>query len=482
MKQFSRDGHVLARGIGQLSPRLGTARAPCGDFVNLEDLPAQSFGGLIGVGGKCVCVYVNVCGHEFGQRKKSHRSCVLKPTRWLIAWVNGQPWRLPSLLTHGAVHNMTSPSPVRRAEPIRRLPPLNLPHPRRAGAILPSFKAPFPPPTRPREGKESLPISSFARGAATKAPVFTFAAAAVEAEPSAMSATPEDFWARGPTLAARSPSPPPSSSTCPDAPPRRRRRRRLLRRPRPPFISRMLMEEDIDDKFFYQSPTTPRSSPRSSPTPRSSPPTTPQPPTPTPTPAVVRPAVPPSRLLHLLRCPASAEPPWRTTHRALPAASAPRLTRHRGGLDDFTADDVDALLLQGQAQATHTGAGGEGQLDQSSSLAAQNAAGDDGSQRPARFLGCPELSFRWPEETKTTDATAFPGGDGDHAALARPFQRPEWGNIDMLNMAFLKGMEGGQEVKEEEEVGRWGYYFFGEEEEEALMAGPQETATPKMTY
>jgi hypothetical protein len=45
------------------------------------------------------------------------------------------------------------------------------------------------------------------------------------------------------------------------------------------------------------------------------------------------------------------------------------------------------------------------------------------------------------EETKT-EATTLLAGDGDHAALALAFFGVQnGGNMDLLNMAFLKGME-----------------------------------------
>nr|CAB3492304.1 unnamed protein product [Digitaria exilis] len=233
-----------------------------------------------------------------------------------------------------------------------------------------------------------------------------------------MSATPEDFLGQGAYLAAPEPF---SPSVFLDLPPT----------PRPdaagaddssddlvlPFISRMLMEEDIDDKFFYQFPdhpalltaqqpyaqilssddsaTTNSNSNSSGGTAGSS-------------------TLSPSSTSSA--APASAEPPWPYDPIELSQLlRSPPYPDIGVGLDDLTADDVDALLLQGQDQATagfhqsppfvDTGAGGGGQLDQSSSLAAQNAAGDDGSQRP-------RASSAVKKEEEVSDGILLIGGGG----------------------------------------------------------------------
>ncbi|KAF8645829.1 hypothetical protein HU200_066074 [Digitaria exilis] len=229
-----------------------------------------------------------------------------------------------------------------------------------------------------------------------------------------------------------------------------------------------------------------------------------------------------------LRCPRLRRAPLAVRpNRALPAAPLPAYPDIGVGLDDFTADDVDALLLQGQAQATvgfhqsppfvDTGAGGGGQLDQSFFLGPPRTPPVTTDPNGPRASSAVQSSASdGQEETKTTDATAFPGGDGDHAALASAFFSGQNGeNIDMLNMAFLKGMEeakkflptnnsllidledtSGQslptdskpatgftaaQVKEEEEVAD-GILLFGGGGGGSTNGRAARTATPKMTY
>ncbi|RCV39777.1 hypothetical protein SETIT_8G250000v2 [Setaria italica] len=294
-----------------------------------------------------------------------------------------------------------------------------------------------------------------------------------------MSATPEEFLGQGAYLAAPEPF---SPSVFLDLPPT----------PRPdaddpdasddlvlPFISRMLMEEDIDDKFFYQFPdhpallnaqqpyaqilsdTTASSSSDSAATNTTSSGT-----------AANSTLSPPSS-----DAPSSAEPAWPYDSIELSQLlRSPPYPDMGVGLDDFTADDVDALLLQGRQEGAtagfhqsppvlDTGGGGGGQRQGASlatqnagsgesqrpraSLAAQNAAGD-GSQRQrdsfaAQNAGGGAGIRSLPadeQETKTANATALPAADTDHAALASAFFGAQNGeNMDMLNMAFLKGME-----------------------------------------
>ncbi|CAL4985792.1 unnamed protein product [Urochloa decumbens] len=272
-----------------------------------------------------------------------------------------------------------------------------------------------------------------------------------------MSATPEDFLGQGAYLAAPEPF---SPSVFLDLPPT----------PRPddddpassddlvlPFISRMLMEEDIDDKFFYQFPDHP---------------------------ALLNAQQPYAQILSdgdsnfnsistssgtagnstlspssSSDAPASAEPTWPYDPVELSQLlRSPPYPDMGVGLDDFTADDVDALLLQAQQE----GGGGGGVQLQQASPAAQSAASDgslaalqsvdgDRSHRPrdsspAQNAGA-GAGIQIPaadeeeEETKTTAATTFPDA-ADHAALASAFFGAQNGeNMDMLNMAFLKGME-----------------------------------------
>ncbi|CAD6215287.1 unnamed protein product [Miscanthus lutarioriparius] len=276
-----------------------------------------------------------------------------------------------------------------------------------------------------------------------------------------MSTSPEDFLAQGAYLAAPEPF---SPSIFLDLPPTPR-----LDADDPassddlvlPFISQMLMEQDIDGQFFYQFPDHPALlntqqpyaqilsdttatdsaaavattsgtggsstvSPSSSPAPASADPTSPY---------------DSFELSQLL-----ASPPY-------PDMAA--------GLDDFTADELNAFFSPGQDGGTakfqqslafwipaaaalrptadsflapqNADCGGAQQ--QRASLAAQDAGGGVGIQRSEFLNGAEE------EETKT-EATTLPAGDGDHAALASAFFGAQnEGNMELLNMAFLKGME-----------------------------------------
>jgi len=269
-----------------------------------------------------------------------------------------------------------------------------------------------------------------------------------------MSATPEEFLGQGAYLAAPEPF---SPSVFLDLPPT----------PRPaaaddpassddlvlPFISRMLMEEDIDDKFFYQFPDHP---------------------------ALLLNAQQPYAQI-LLRSDESATNSTSTSGSGGAAASStlspssdapawpydpielsqllrsPPYADAVLGLHDF-ADDVDALLLQDQGQATaagfhHTppffdtaGAGGAGggQPQGAPSIAAQNAAAGAGSPslaaQNAGILSSP--ADEQDAKTATIASSTLPAADGDPAALASAFFSGQSGeSMDMLNMAFLKGME-----------------------------------------
>ncbi|CAD6342729.1 unnamed protein product [Miscanthus lutarioriparius] len=280
-----------------------------------------------------------------------------------------------------------------------------------------------------------------------------------------MSTTPEDFMAQGTYLAAPEPF---SPSIFLDLPPT----------PRPdaddpassddlvlPFISQMLMEQDIDDQFFYQFPDHP---------------------------ALLNTQQPYSQILSDTTASDSAAAAAATTTTTsgtggsstvspsssfAPASADPtspydsfELSQLLGSppypdmgavLDDFTADELNALFLPGQDGGTvgfqqspaflDTGGGGGGgqrliaslvpqnadgggAQRQRASLAAQDAGGGAGIQRSAVLNGAEE-------ETKT-EATTLPASDGDHAALASAFFGVQNGeNMDLLNMAFLKGME-----------------------------------------
>ena len=125
------------------------------------------------------------------------------------------------------------------------------------------------------------------------------------------------------------------------------------------------------------------------------------------------------------------------------------------GLDDFTADEVNTFFLPGQDAAFQpnpafldTAGGGSGGQRLSASLMAQKAGGGGAQQQRASLVAQDagdgvgiQRSACAEEETKT-EATTLPAGDGDHAAPFSAFFGAQNGeNMDMINMAFLKGME-----------------------------------------
>jgi hypothetical protein len=125
------------------------------------------------------------------------------------------------------------------------------------------------------------------------------------------------------------------------------------------------------------------------------------------------------------------------------------------GLDDFAAllspaaqgqDDATAGFHFHQSpQFSDGGGGGGGAQRQQSPLAAQNAVTSGGAQQRQRSIQSAAFSDgaeQQGEDTKAEAAATLPAGDADHAALASAFYGAQnGGNMDMLNMAFLKGME-----------------------------------------
>ncbi|GJN05189.1 hypothetical protein PR202_ga22798 [Eleusine coracana subsp. coracana] len=229
-----------------------------------------------------------------------------------------------------------------------------------------------------------------------------------------MAATPEEFLGQGDFLAVPEPF---SPSVFLDLPPT----------PRPdggedpassddlvlPFISRMLMEEDIDDKFFYQYPDHPAlltaqqpyaqilSAPSSSSSDSATATTTNTTLSPSCSSDAAEPTWPydPIELVQLLRSPPSPELGM--------------------GLHDFTADDATAGFLPAQDAAA---AGQRSMVGE----AIQSSGSRGGAEQ---------------EDTKT-NITTFPAVDEDHGALASAFFGGHQGvNMDMLNEAFAKGME-----------------------------------------
>jgi hypothetical protein len=273
-----------------------------------------------------------------------------------------------------------------------------------------------------------------------------------------MSAAPEEFLAQGTYLAAPEPF---SPSIFLDLPPT----------PRPdgddptsddpassddlvlPFISRMLMEEDIDDKFFYQFPDHPALLSAQQPyaqilsdaTAASS----------SDSAAITSSGTGGSSTFSSSSsAPASADPTWPYDPIELSQLlRSPPYPDMGVGLDDFTADEVNAVFSPGQDAAFQPSpafldaAGGGGGQRLGASLTAQKAGGGGAQQQRASLVaqdagdGVGIQSSACAEETKT-ESTTLPAGDGDHAALFSAFFGAQNGeNMDMLNMAFLKGME-----------------------------------------
>ncbi|XP_008677823.1 scarecrow-like protein 34 [Zea mays] len=274
-----------------------------------------------------------------------------------------------------------------------------------------------------------------------------------------MSAAPDEFLAQGTYLAAPEPF---SPSIFLDLPPT----------PRPngddptsddpassddlvlPFISRMLMEEDIDDKFFYQFPDHPALLSAQQPYAQILSDATASSSSDSAT-AISSGTVGNSTLSSSSLAAASAEPTWPYDPIELSQLlRSPPYPDMGVGLDDFTTEEVNAVFLPGQdaafqpspaffvtggsgqrlsASLTAQNVGGVGAQQQRVSLVAQDAGDSVAIQRSAFLNGA--------EETKT-EATTLPAGDGDHAALLSAFLGAQNGeNMDMLNVAFLKGME-----------------------------------------
>jgi hypothetical protein len=187
-----------------------------------------------------------------------------------------------------------------------------------------------------------------------------------------------------------------------------------------PFISRMLMEEDIDENFFYQYPDHPAllssqqpyaqilSAPSSS------------------SDYATTNTTLSTSCFSNSAAPASAEPTWPYDPTELvQLLRSPPYADQGVGLNDFTTDDVRADLLPGQDGATlgfdHILLAGA-----SSSDAVQSSGFTGGTK----------------EGDINTNITTLPAAEEDHDALASAFFGGHQGvNMDMLNRAFAKGME-----------------------------------------
>ncbi|TVU23267.1 hypothetical protein EJB05_25622, partial [Eragrostis curvula] len=251
-----------------------------------------------------------------------------------------------------------------------------------------------------------------------------------------MAATPEEFLGQGAFFAVPEPF---SPSVFLDLPPT----------PRPdgggdgpassddndlvlPFISHMLMEEDIDNKFFYQYPDHP---------------------------ALLNAQQPYAQILSdsgatttssdsaattlspscSSDAAASAEPTWPYDPVELAQLlRSPPYTDMGVGLDDFGPDDLSAVLLPAQDGATPG--------FQQSTLPVNNDGSDGRGERggggeAVQSSGYMDGSKEEDDDTKA-NITTLPSVDEDHGALASAFFGGHKGvNMDMLNRAFAQGME-----------------------------------------
>ncbi|KAL6654481.1 hypothetical protein ACP70R_007946 [Stipagrostis hirtigluma subsp. patula] len=211
-----------------------------------------------------------------------------------------------------------------------------------------------------------------------------------------------------------------------------------------PFISRMLMEEDIDGNFFYQYPDHP---------------------------ALLTAQQPYAQILSDSATNGSSSSDSATTtntdgsggHSTLspsfsdaPAFAdatwpydpvelsqllrSPPYPDVGVGLQDFTADDLSALIAPSPDGAAAAGfQQGPAPFNTSEAYASQNGGASFAVQNGSRSATQGPGFFDGAKEEITT----LPAGDGDHAALASAFYGGGQNGVtmDMLNLAFLKGME-----------------------------------------
>ncbi|CAD6223674.1 unnamed protein product [Miscanthus lutarioriparius] len=191
------------------------------------------------------------------------------------------------------------------------------------------------------------------------------------------------------------------------------------------FISRILMEEDIDEKFLYHYPDHP---------------------------ALLQTQQP---FAQILSGPSAASDSFATNNDGSaactlpPSSDVPAFANNAtwpydpaefsqlllstpcpdmgAGIDGFTADDPNQFLLPQQDTAS---ARFHQSVDEANAFRNCGGAG----------IQCSEL-LAGPEET-TTSTTSSPTGDREHGALASTFfSGQNRVNMDMLNQAFLRGME-----------------------------------------
>ncbi|CAO2145249.1 unnamed protein product [Urochloa humidicola] len=178
-----------------------------------------------------------------------------------------------------------------------------------------------------------------------------------------------------------------------------------------PFISRMLMEEDIGDDFFYQYPDHP---------------------------ALLRAQEPYAKILSDATTTGSSD--TNSTATLSPSFSDDPIPQIQSppypdmvGLLDFAADDVGAFFSSAQDGASPGLEQNPAQLGTAGDVNAfvagvqSSASLDDNANEQS------------PAQLRTT---ALSAGDGDHTALASAFfSGKNGGNMDMVNLAFQKGME-----------------------------------------
>ncbi|XP_062197627.1 scarecrow-like protein 34 [Phragmites australis] len=187
-----------------------------------------------------------------------------------------------------------------------------------------------------------------------------------------------------------------------------------------PFISSMLMEEDIDDKFFYQYPDHP---------------------------ALLQAQQPYAQILSASATTAlsSSDSATTNTDGSGNFHLSPSFSSDAPAFADATwpYDPIELSQLLRSPPYPDMGVG----LDDVNAfiLPGQDGATAGFQQTPAPFKSASEANAfldSAEEETKTKSTTTLPADDGDHAALASAFFGGQNGvTMDMLNQAFLKGME-----------------------------------------
>jgi hypothetical protein len=230
-----------------------------------------------------------------------------------------------------------------------------------------------------------------------------------------MSATPEDFLG-APYLAAPEPFSPSVFLDLPPTPGRPDNSDDLVL----PYIAQMLMEEDIDDKFFYQFPDHP---------------------------ALLTAQQPYAQIL-------SDSATATATSSSSDSANATSSSSASGTGGNSTlspssdapagwpyddALDISHLLRSPTYPATHMMGVG---LDDFAELLTPPQGQGEAQRQQSSLAALSDGAEDEDESTKAEATTTFPVGDADHAALASAFFGAQNGeNTDMLNMAFLKGME-----------------------------------------